>query len=362
MVIRRRCALLWFLSVVCASGLLGCFEPAGTTAAAVPQGSPRRARIELPSFTVEAPQMAGGLPAPASRPASFRRGLVLGPLEAPENEDAFKRQHSALLDHAVALGVTDLQLVVRWLQVDYTAVEMAPFDSVHDDLLTWLIEQAKRRKLRVLLTPRLEVENEGLHSGAAIKPSSWELWWWSYRRVALHYARFCALRKVSSYALGSELTSTEQQAEPWRKLIKEARKVYKGELTYLAAPDSFERVPFWDALDVVGLAVDQAEPRNEYQLAARLAPLLKRLGKSSTVREHGYVIAETGCGGATPDPARELLCQYSLFQSFRDEPRLLGSYLLPAADLLERASPSEPEGQAETSSDIVRHWYLKSRG
>jgi len=72
-------------------------------------------------------------------------------------------------------------------------------------------------------------------------------------------------------------------------------------------------------------------------------------------------MTETGCGSGTPDPARELLCQYSLFQSFRDEPRLLGTYLLPATDLLERVSPNESDKQAETSSDVVGHWYLKSR-
>ncbi|MDB4991648.1 MAG: hypothetical protein JWN04_6826, partial [Myxococcaceae bacterium] len=145
-------------------------------------------------MTVESPRMIGGLPKPMLRPPAFRRGLVLGPLEAPENDEDFKRKHAQLLDRAVALGVTDVQLVVRWLQVDYTATEIAPFDSVHDELLSWLIDQAKRRKLRVMLAPRLEVENEGLHSGSAIAPGNWENWWWSYRRVALHYARVGAMR------------------------------------------------------------------------------------------------------------------------------------------------------------------------
>ena len=241
-------------------------------------------------------------------------------------------------------------------------MEMAPFDSVHDDLMSWLVAEAKQRKLRVLLTPRLEVENEGLHSGGAIKPSNWEHWWWSYRRVALHYARYCSMHKVSAYAIGSELSSTELQADRWRKLIKEARKIFTGDLTYLSAADSVERVPFWDALDHVGVVVDQAQPRSEGQLQEGLGLLLKRLNNLPKARELGYLVAEAGCGRGAPDAGRELVCQAALFQSLRDEPRLEGVYLLPAADLTDRVSASdEPKAAIETSSDIVSHWYRRSK-
>ncbi|MDB4991662.1 MAG: hypothetical protein JWN04_6840 [Myxococcaceae bacterium] len=307
-------------------------------------------------MTVESPRMIGGLAKPMLRPAAFRRGLVIGPLSAPESDNDFKRKHAQLLDRAVALGVTDVQLIVRWLQVDYTATEIAPFDSVHDELLSWLVDQAKRRKLRVLLTPRLEVENEGPHSGGAIKPDNWESWWWSYRRVALHYARLGAMRKVAALSLGSELSSTEAQSDRWRKLIKEARKIYKGQLTYLAAPENVEKVGFWEALDFVGIALDQAQPRNEEQLTDKLASLTRKLGRSSKLHELGYVLAETGCGHGDPDPARELLCQYALFQGLRDEPRLEGVFLLPSVNLLQG-----PKSAPQAASQVVAHWYQESR-
>ena len=269
--------------------------------------------------------MTGGLAQPAKRGEGFRRGLVVGPIEAPENDEDFKRKYGHLLDRAVALGVTDLQLVVRWLQVDYSAVEVAPFESVHDELLTWVIDGAKRRKLRVLLTPRLEVENEGLNSGGAIEPSNWEHWWWSYRRVVLHYAKVAQMRKLQGYAIGDRLTTSENQSERWRDLIKEARKSFHGELTYIAAPESVGKVGFWDALDVVSVAIDQAQPKNEDQLTDRLAQITKRLDKASKPR--GYQIVETGCGRGDPSAARELLCTFALFEGLRDEPQLSGAYL-----------------------------------
>ena len=86
--------------------MLGCSESATTNVASA--SAPIAPRIQLSSFTIELPRLAAGLPKPAPRAETFRRGLVLGPLEAPEDEEAFKRQHRQLLDRAVALGVTDL--------------------------------------------------------------------------------------------------------------------------------------------------------------------------------------------------------------------------------------------------------------
>lgn len=326
-------------------GALGCSEPAYSAV-------PTTARIELPSITVESGAL--DLPEPMRRGETFRRGLVLGPLEAPDDESQFRRTQARLLDRAVALGATDLQLVVRWMQTDVEAVEIAPFETVHDDLLSWVIDQAKRRKLRVLLTLRLAVENESERAVRNLKPASWERWWWSYRRVVLHYARVASMRKVAGYSIGSELGSTEGQTDRWRKLIKEARKIFKGKLTYFASADSFDKIAFWDALDVVGISVDQDKPRDAEQLRARLEPLTKKLARSSKVKDRGYVIAEHGCGTGTPNAQHELMCQSALYKSFGDQSQLQGVYVRPA--------PERESAAARSAADVMKHWYRKSRG
>jgi hypothetical protein len=299
------------------------------------------------------------------RGETFRRGIVLGPLEAPEDEEEFKRAQLAQLDRAVSLGATDLQLVVRWLLTDLRATEIAPYDSVHDDLLTWVIDQAKRRNLRVLLTPRLAVENENERGAQKLKPENWEYWWWSYRRIALHYARVAATRKLSMYAIGSELSSTEGQTDRWRTLIKEVRKIYKGKLTYMATAENFERVGFWDALDLVGVSVDQEKPRGEEQLVERLSLLTKKLARSPKVQAHGYLIAELGCGSGAPDAERELLCQRALYQSFRDQSELQGVYVRAASDgprPTRAADDDDDVTEARSAAEVVRHWYRNSDG
>jgi hypothetical protein len=367
------CALL--IASLASFGIACCSEQAASHNAA-------RGASALQPDDNEAPLR--GLPEPALRGETFRRGVVIGPLAASDDEQAFRRRYSRQLDRAVAIGATDVTLVVRWMQPDLRAIECAPYDSVHDDVLTWLVDQAKRRKLRVGLSPELAIEKaQGEHAQRALKPSSWERWWWSYRRLALHYARVSAMRKVSQLTIGTELTSTEGQTDRWRALIKEIRKIYKGKLTYVASAESFDKVAFWDALDVLSIAVEQRDPRSEAQLLDRLSPLRKRLERSAPARELGYQLVEAGCGAAgarseamldahaeprvskrASDEAKRAqprasenstLCQRALFQSFGDASHLEGVFVRGESE-----ASAESAGE-HSGSEVVRHWYRRSK-
>lgn len=329
--------------------VLACSEPTVQRAAQRDREQP--VRSESPAVD---------LPEPMQRDAGFRRGLVLGPLIAPDGQDeeaAFKREHLSLLDSARALGATDLQLLVRWRLADERAQEVFPFDSVHDDLLAWLLEQARRRKLRVWLSPALAIEQgDELVPARSLAPKSWDAWWWSYRRFALHYARVAARGKVELLSVGVDLASTEGQSERWRKLIKEVRKFYRGKLTYAAGSDHFERISFWDELDLVAVSVEQREASDEGALLERLAPLRERLARSPSARELGYVISDGGCG-ARADAQRALLCHRALYQSFRDSEQLQGVFVRGAL-----RSKAEQSGESASSGgEVVRHWYEKSK-
>lgn len=340
----RWCALL-------AAGLLSCSEQALSP---VTQGGIVQSGMVLPAVQVEAPRRARELPPlpePETRTETFLRGVVLGPLERPDSEAAFKREHTRLLDRAVALGATDVQLTVRWLQTDANAIEIAPYDTVDDELLGWVVDQARRRKLRVLLAPTVGLEAAlDKPLGRQLKPSSWERWWWSYRRLVLHYARVAAMRKIGTLSLGSELDAIEGQGERWSKLIKEVRKIYSGRLTYAASAERFTEVAFWDSLDVATIALDQAHPRSELSLVERLEPLARRL--ESKLGNTGYLLRETGCGADKVEPAKALLCERALFRSFHDQPHLKGVFVPRVLEV--------PRG--DKSAELVRTWYKKSRG
>jgi len=343
---------LWLRALhVAAIAAVGCSEQALTPVVVSQAGM-----LDVPA-AIRAEPPTRELPSAPERGETFQRGIVLGPLVASAKESVFKREQTRLLDRAAALGATDVQVVVRWLQPSPTAVEIAPYETVHDELLTWVLDYARRRKLRVQLSPQLGVASapESTESGRAgqlLRPSSWERWWWSYERFVLHYARVAAMRKVPALSIGSELTKAESQSERWRKLVAEVRGIYKGRLTYVASAQSFDQVGFWDALDVVSVAVDQERPSSEGQLVERLAPLARRLAAAGEVRERGYVLVEGTCGGEAPDATDALVCKRALYKSFRDERELRGVYV-PA--------PSDGTRRDGEAAEVVRQWFKKSK-
>lgn len=332
--------------------LLACSEQSVQT--------PRSGGPELPSASARKPLL--GLPAPSARGAPFRRGIVLGPLRAPEDEPgaaAFKREHARQLDHAVALGATDVQLLVRWYQVDARSTEIYPYDSVHDDLLSWLLKQAQRRKLRVFLSPVLALaRGDDTRTRGELAPRGWESWWWSYRRVVLHYARVSARHKLALYSVGAGLTSTERQTASWRKLIRDVRKIYKkGQLTYLASAESFHEIAFWDALDVLSIDLAQPSARSEEPLLEWLTALRERLEGFSKSRALGYLISESR-SDAGSDEEGALREQRALFQSFREDALLRGVYVRGA---LPEAASGKSAPAPGGAAAIVHHWYSKSK-
>ena len=335
---------LWIALLLCVFGWLGCSEPAA------PSPAPLRAEPR----GVGAEHAPAELPAPRARDATFHRGVTLGPLVAPHSVDAFKRAQSKRLNQAVALGATDVQLVVRWTQTQHDAIELAPFDSIDDSLLQWLIDTARRRKLRVLLSPGVAVESaEGARPVASLAPTDWERWWWSYRRFVLHYARVAAARKVPLFSVGSGLTSTEGQADSWRALIAEVREIYPGRLTYLASGEGFARVGFWDAVDVAGVAVAQTEGASDDAQLASLASLHRRLAESAPTRERGYLISEAAPESEPLAPELVRTQQRALLQSFGNDARLLGVFMNDAGDPAPKRNP--------IAGEVMRHWYMKSK-
>jgi len=95
--------------------------------------------------------------------------------------------------------------------------------------------------------------------------------------------------------------------DQWRELIRRVREVTDARLTYAANWDRFKEVPFWDALDAIGIQayfpLSDSESPGDPELRAGwervLAPLRelhRRTGKPVVFTEFGY--------HASPDAAR----------------------------------------------------------
>ena len=83
---------------------------------------------------------------------------------------------------------------------------------------------------------------------------NWKLLENSYEKFILDYAVIAEKMNAEILCIGTELEKfVAQRPKYWSALILKIKEVYKGKLTYAANWDEFKRVPFWKALDYIGV-------------------------------------------------------------------------------------------------------------
>lgn len=83
--------------------------------------------------------------------------------------------------------------------------------------------------------------------------AAWQRFFDGYQRFIVDQASFAAQHALPLFAVGVELEATMHREKEWREVIAAVRKVYSGTITYAPNWDGVERVPFWDALDLIGV-------------------------------------------------------------------------------------------------------------
>lgn len=167
----------------------------------------------------------------------------------------------------------------------------------------WLarpIREAHARGMKVMVTPHLAYWGSPFDWRGAIRfsdPTGWKRFFGEYRSFVTTLAR--ATREADAFVVGSELDGTVDHESDWRGLIAAVRETFPGPLTYAANWDRFDQVPFWDALDVVGVQAyfpvtadappDPVAVRAAWDRTnARMNALRQRTGKHVVFTELGY--------------------------------------------------------------------------
>jgi hypothetical protein len=83
--------------------------------------------------------------------------------------------------------------------------------------------------------------------------AAWRRFFDTYSDFIVDQARFAESLGVELFAVGVEYERTTHREADWRRIIAAVRQVFSGRLTYAANWDSLDRVPFWDALDLIGV-------------------------------------------------------------------------------------------------------------
>ena len=201
-------------------------------------------------------------------------------------------------------------LGVNWISVIPFGFQRTPSDtairwggarfSETDERLRAVAVQAQERGISVMLKPHVWLRPPAWIGMVAPKTEAdWATWFGSYRSFILHYAALARDTGIEALCIGNELKGTTHREQEWRDLIAEIRDVYDGVLTYGAHADEVWTLPFWDALDYIGVSAyfalaDKPSPTRSEMVAAwephvdRLARLAARWDRPVLFTELGY--------------------------------------------------------------------------
>jgi hypothetical protein len=216
--------------------------------------------------------------------------------------------------------------------------------------LTRPITEAHRLGLKIAIKPHLAYWGTKWSWRGEIafdQPAHWARFFRDYQAWIEQVVAACA--GADAFIVGTELDKTLDHEAAWRRVIAAVRARTQAPLTYAANWTDYRRVPFWDALDVVGvqgyfpLVRHQKQPcRDELDLAwAELLGQLKtygaEVGKKVVFTELGYDSAptaarqpwESGRGRGGPEgEATQRLCLEAALDALRGEQdAVVGAFL-----------------------------------
>ena len=317
-------------------------------------------------------------PAPPSVQRGYSYAAYWNGLYSEPNADA------ALADLR-AMGVEWVSIVVTQYQDTINSTAIGPTDGTPTDAdVRHAIRAAHALGLSVMLKPHVDLWNDPNHWRGEIGPNfsnaQWNTWFASYQAMISHYAGLAAAEGVEQFAVGTELNTTVGREANWRAVIAAVRAAFPGTLTYAGDWTNAPDVPWWDALDLIGvdayypLAAAGNNTPTKAQLVAAWQPLLADLAALSTANggkrilftEVGYRSQngaaqhpwEWQSGGAVDLAEQALLVEVAFEQVF-DEPWFAGAYWW-AWD------PEPYQGGVcdngytvhdKPAEDIVRQWY-----
>ena len=162
-----------------------------------------------------------------------------------------------MVDEIAALGAGSVLLVVP-IELA-TSRDSAPRLVLPMPTLDRSLRQAREAGLATSVMPVINLQTR-THAGdwrGRLAPADPDRFWSAYGAALDRLAVTAESAGATRLIVGSELSSLEGEADRWVELIGDTRTRFGGRLTYSANWDHHAQVPFWDALDEVGLTAYQ---------------------------------------------------------------------------------------------------------
>jgi hypothetical protein len=303
-----------------------------------------------------------------------QRGFAL-PTWQEGGYDATNLEHS--LREIADVGATWVQFTPTWYQQARASSEIVRTPrTVTDAGLERAITLAHQRGLKVFLKPHLNLPNPGQDSSNNIRPDDRVAWFASYTAFITHYASMAQRLGAEQFAIATELSSTTNDRDAWLQVIQAVRDRYDGTVVYAASRDWLQ-VPFWDAVDLIG--VDAYPPLSDVSTTDvsvlqrawesyldEAAALSARYGRKILFTEAGF----TSQHGTTTDPsnwrismtpnqAEQAAGYQALLATFSDEPWWAGVYWWAwAIPPYSEAEPLDFSPRGKAAEAVIRRWWV----
>ncbi|QKX04289.1 glycoside hydrolase [Aquimarina sp. TRL1] len=210
------------------------------------------------------------------------------------------------------------------------------------------IRLLKKQHIKVMLKPQIWVwhgEFTGNISMATEK--DWQALEESYAAFILCYAKLAEEMEVPVFCIGTELHSfVQQRPQYWEQLIEDIKTIYTGKLTYAENWDQYQKVPFWNQIDFIGidayfpLSASETPTVEELRKGWKkykkeMKTLYDQSGKPVLFTEYGYrsinYTAKQPWDSSSVEGAVNLIAQQNalqvIYEEFWNEPWFLGGFL-----------------------------------
>lgn len=209
-------------------------------------------------------------------------------------------EFAAELDRLAELGI-DWVAIHPYARIDADGrVRWRPLGEEPPQWLARPVREAHARGLAILIKPHLSYWGSPFRWRGEISfedNSAWERFFATYRTWVVELAR--ATRGADAFCVGTELDRTVAHEREWRAVIAAVRAQTDAYLTYAANWSDYREVPFWDALDVVGVQAyfplcDHPDPSEDELLSAwrrivgELRSFAARVERPLVLTELGY--------------------------------------------------------------------------
>ncbi len=247
------------------------------------------------------------------------------------------------------------------------------------------IELLRRNGIQVMLKPQLWIWR-GLFTGDLTMESEadWQRLEAAYSDFILTYASLAEETGAELFCIGTELEAfVTARPAYWAGLIEAVRERYSGQITYAANWDEYDRVPFWEALDYIGIDAyfPLSEDRDPTVAALRegWAPWKKSIRELATEKNRPVLFTEYGYRSVDYTARKPWLADRSegrvnlqaqsnaktaLFEEFWQEPWFAGGFLwkwfinhpVSGGPLDNRFTP-----QNKPAQQVIRTYYRRNR-